>query len=109
MYSRRQHRLNDEQLCLRRHNPATVFQEFDAPLVIPIVNDMLQYICVATVWDGLCDITSDNLATFCQAGCFDFLLSPLCDMWQIEDDTTHSRVGSQEGGHEYPIRSANIY
>jgi hypothetical protein len=56
----RQHRLEDEQAAIGPDRPPAILQDLYSSLVVPIVNDAAQDICVCAGWQRLEEIATDD-------------------------------------------------
>ena len=87
-----QHQLDDEQFAMVRHHPPDLLQDSHAPLIIPIVQDLREYIRVCARWHLREEIAADVRTTVGYSCRGEERLSALDDLWQIEEDPP--RAGS---------------
>src|SRR5262249_4378169 len=86
----------------------TVPEDHQALVVVPVVNDVLQYIRLRTARDGREEVTGDNLAALRETFCLNVLPRSRDHLGLVIQNTTQLGVRLQNRQEERPLTAAHI-
>src|SRR5262249_25011466 len=104
----RYHHFDDQDTAARGHGITTVAQDRLASRVVPVVEDVLEYIRVAASGDRREKVTAQDLAACAQPDAPQQFPRPLGDVRQVEDDASHVRIRVQDLREKEIVAPANV-
>src|SRR5262249_44669582 len=91
------------------HRPTAVVQNCRGAIVLPVVNNILQHIGIATLWHRHKEITRDARTAVRHTFRAQALLSAFNDGGLIEKDGGRPRAGLQDGDCQRSMPTAYVY
>src|SRR6476661_1925874 len=91
------------------HCAVAVSEDLGCALVIPVVDDVLHQVGIASHWNGLKEVPADDLATVGHASALEQSGGPGGHVRKVEENAAHPSVRLENGRNHEAVSAGNVH